>query len=98
MARSVADAAAILTVIAGRDPLDNFTLAQPPVVPDFSQALNASALQGARLGIPRLFQGTNPNILAAFNASIQIIKDLGATIGMSNILQNPFHISQTYIY
>ncbi|KAL5513933.1 hypothetical protein ACEPAG_2694 [Sanghuangporus baumii] len=80
LTRSVADAAAILTVIAGRDPLDNFTLAQPEPVPDFSQALNVSALQGIRLGIPRLFQGSDPNILAAFNASVEIIRGLGATI------------------
>ncbi|KLO18977.1 amidase signature enzyme [Schizopora paradoxa] len=78
--RSVADAAAILTVIAGRDPLDNFTLAQPEPVPDFSKALNPFALKGARLGIPRSFQGSDPNIIAAFNASVEIIKSLGATI------------------
>lgn len=81
MTRSVADATAILTVIAGRDPLDNFTLAQPETVPDFTQALNASALNGARLGIPRLFQSNDPNIMAAFNASVEIIRGLGATIG-----------------
>ncbi|KAI5117586.1 hypothetical protein M0805_004581 [Coniferiporia weirii] len=78
--RSVADAAAILSVIAGRDPLDNFTLAQPEIVPDYSKALDINALKGTRLGIPRLFQGTDPNILAAFNASVEIIKGLGATI------------------
>ena len=83
MTRSVADAAAILTVIAGRDPLDNFTLAQPETVPDFSQALKANALQGARLGIPRLFTGNDPNIIEAFNASVEIIRGLGATIGKS---------------
>lgn len=83
MTRSVADAAAILTIIAGKDPLDNFTLAQPERVPDFSKALDVDALKGARLGIPRLFQGTDPNILAAFNASVDIIKELGATIGTS---------------
>ncbi len=80
--RSVADAAAILTVIAGRDPLDNITLAQPEPVPDFSKALNLHSLKGARLGIPRLFQGTDPNIIAAFNASVEIIKGLGAIIGL----------------
>ena len=53
MARSVADAATILSIIAGRDPRDNFTLAQPPVVPDYTKALDAGALQGARLGVPR---------------------------------------------
>ncbi|KAA1474558.1 amidase signature enzyme [Dentipellis sp. KUC8613] len=80
MARSVADAAAILTIISGRDPLDNFTFAQPPVVPDFSKALKPNGLKGVRLGVPRLFQGSDQNVIAAFNASIEIIKGLGATV------------------
>ena len=80
MCRNVADAATILSVIAGPDPLDNFTLVQPMPVPDFSQALKRNALKGARLGVPRLFQGGDPNIIASFNASLEIIKELGATI------------------
>ncbi|TFY52700.1 hypothetical protein EVG20_g10439, partial [Dentipellis fragilis] len=80
MARSVADAAAILTIISGRDPLDNFTSAQPPAVPDFSKALKPDGLKGVRLGVPRLFQGSDQNVIAAFNASIEIIRGLGATV------------------
>ena len=80
MCRSVADAATILSVIAGPDPLDNFTLVQPEPVPDFSKALNPNALKGVRLGVPRLFQPQDVNIIAAFNASLEIIKGLGATI------------------
>ncbi|KAI0672174.1 amidase signature enzyme [Trametes maxima] len=81
MARSVADAAAVLSAIAGRDPRDNFTLAQPPVVPDYTKALRADGLKGVRLGVPRkFFSRTNANIVAAFNASLDIIRGLGATI------------------
>ena len=80
MCRNVADAATILSVIAGRDPLDNVTLAQPEHVPDFTKALNRNALNGVRLGVPRLFLPPDANIVAAFNASLEIIKGLGATI------------------
>ena len=80
MCRSVADAATILTVISGRDPLDNFTLAQPTVVPDYTKALRKDALKGVRLGVPRGFFPGNQNIVAAFNASIEIIRGLGATV------------------
>ncbi|KAI9437951.1 amidase signature enzyme [Lactarius indigo] len=80
MARSVADAAVILTAIAGRDPLDNFTLAAPARVPDFSKALRKGALQGVRLGVPRLFLSGDPNIDRAFNASLVTLAKLGATI------------------
>ena len=48
MTRSVADAAVLLSVIAGKDPNDNFTHAQPAIVPDFSKALNKGALKGKR--------------------------------------------------
>jgi amidase len=80
MCRSVADAAVILSVIAGLDPLDNYTLVQPEPVPDFTKALQKHALKGVRLGVSRLFQGKDVNILAAFNASLEIMKELGATI------------------
>lgn len=80
MCRSVADAATILTIIAGQDPLDNFTLVQPPAVPDFTKALNKDALKGARLGVPRGIVSRNVNIARAFNASLEIMKSLGATI------------------
>ena len=80
MVRSVADAAAIMTVIAGRDLLDNFTFAQPEKVPDYMQALRHDALQGVRLGVPRLFMPEDKNIVAAFNASLDVIRRLGATV------------------
>ena len=80
MSRSVADAATILTIIAGRDPLDNFTLAQPLLVPDFTKALNPHALKGVRLGVARQFAGRSAPVLTAFNESLDIIRGLGATI------------------
>ncbi|KAI0649775.1 amidase signature enzyme [Trametes meyenii] len=81
MARSVADAAAILSVIAGRDPRDNFTLAQPPTVPDYTKALNASALRGARVGVPRKFVALLDDArVAAFNASLDTLRAQGATV------------------
>ncbi|KAF9442738.1 amidase signature enzyme, partial [Macrolepiota fuliginosa MF-IS2] len=53
MTRSMTDAAIVLSVIAGKDPNDNFTLAQPDVVPDYTKALNKNALRGKRIGVPR---------------------------------------------
>ena len=62
--RSVADAAAILSVIAGPDPLDNFTLVQPFPVPDFSKALNTLFLPGCsewRAGQGQRWQSVFPS-------------------------------------
>lgn len=79
--RSVEDAALLLSAIArGPDPLDNYTLAQPRPVPDYAKALNKHALRGVRLGVPRKFQGTDENIIKAFNASIEVIRGLGAEV------------------
>ncbi|CDO76779.1 hypothetical protein BN946_scf184978.g8 [Trametes cinnabarina] len=83
MARSVTDAAVILSIIAGRDPRDNFTLAQPPTVPDYTKALDATALRGARLGVPRKFLALtdlDDVRVAAFNASLDTMRAKGATI------------------
>ncbi|KAI0265284.1 amidase signature enzyme [Gloeopeniophorella convolvens] len=80
MARSVADAAMILSIISGRDRLDNLTLGQPDPVPDFTKALRPGGLRGVRLGVPRRFLGKSLAINAAFNASIEVLKHLGAIV------------------
>jgi amidase len=80
------DAAIVLSIIAGRDPNDNFTFAQPPVVPDFTQALNKDALKGKRIGVPRRVFLNNsitrndPSVNVAFEQALDVIKSLGATV------------------
>ncbi|TFY69349.1 hypothetical protein EVJ58_g456 [Rhodofomes roseus] len=81
MCRSVADCAAILSVIAGRDPHDNYTLNQPETVPDYTKALKKDGLRGARLGVLRkVLHGVDANIMIAFNKALEDMKALGATI------------------
>ncbi|RPD68054.1 amidase signature enzyme [Lentinus tigrinus ALCF2SS1-7] len=88
MTRSVADAAVVLSIIAGPDQRDNYTLAQPPVVPDYTKALNANALRGVRLGVPRQlfrvnasgFPVLDEHEIAAFNASLDTLRALGVTV------------------
>ncbi|KAJ7215196.1 amidase signature enzyme [Mycena rebaudengoi] len=86
MTRSIADAALVLSIIAGKDPNDNFTLAQPDKVPDFTKALNKNALKGKRIGVPRhvflndSISGNDPSINIAFEKALLVIKSLGATI------------------
>ncbi|EPS41370.1 hypothetical protein H072_4730 [Dactylellina haptotyla CBS 200.50] len=84
MARTVKDAAYILTAIAGVDPYDNYTSAIPfPAVPEYWKHLQRSSFQGAKIGIPRIAitaSSTNGPVLTAFNASVEIIKKLGAEI------------------
>ncbi|KAF8188069.1 amidase signature enzyme [Pholiota molesta] len=84
--RSMTDAAIVLSIIAGRDPNDNFTLAQPSVVPDFTKALNKHALKGKRIGVPRRvflndsISGNDPFVNVVFEQALKTIRGLGATV------------------
>ena len=56
MARTVADAVAVLEVIVGQDPADPVTFESEGRVPEnYRQFLDADALQGARIGVLRQF-------------------------------------------
>jgi hypothetical protein len=46
----------------------------------FAKALKSDALKGVRLGVPRLSQPQDNNMVAAFNASLETVKELGVTI------------------
>ena len=53
MARTVKDAAYVLQAIAGKDPLDNYTLAEPfDTPPDYVAACNFSSLKGPESAYP----------------------------------------------
>lgn len=86
MTRSIADAAIVLSIIAGPDPNDNFTLAQPSPVPDFTKALNKNALKGKRIGVPRRvflndsITGNDPFVNQVFEQALDTIRSLGATV------------------
>jgi amidase len=81
MARTVADAAALLNVLAGYDPEDPATLPlrdHPP--PDFRMALRLNALQGVRVGVLREYAGFNDDTDARFEQALGTLRALGAVI------------------
>ena len=81
MTRTVADAAALLTVIAGVDPRDDATTRAPQRAPiDYTTALDANALKGARIGIARNMAGFHPDVDAAFERAITALRAAGATL------------------
>src|SRR5262249_57820792 len=60
MTRTVADAAALLTVMAGSDASDDATRDADAHAADYTRHLDRNALQGARLGVVRSqFPGRN---------------------------------------
>lgn len=86
MCRSVADAAIILSVIAGKDARDPFTDEQPDALPDYTAALGHPTLQGVRIGVPREaimsedWVKDYPGIIPAFEEALEVLKGLKATI------------------
>jgi len=82
MARTVADAAALLEVLAGVDPDDAATAAAGrPGALDLTAALDPDGLRGARIGVARKdFFGYHPGADRLAEQALQVMKDLGATV------------------
>ncbi len=81
MTRSVADAAALLTVIAGYDPDDAATASlkdAPP--PDYRKFLDTGALKGKRIGVVRKLAGFDDGVDAVFNQAVKVLRAQGAIV------------------
>ncbi len=75
----VRDAALLLKVIAGQDPLDSTSLPQP--VPDYTAALTGE-VKGLRIGLPEEYfvAGIQPEVEAAVRAAVAQLESLGAEV------------------
>jgi amidase len=81
MARTVADAAALLAGMVGEDPRDAATRASARRHADYVKALDAGALEGARIGVARKrYFGYSPATDRLIEAAIADMKAQGAAI------------------
>jgi amidase len=92
MARTVADAAALLSVVAGPDPADPDLAAAaeqfPRLVPhsasvDYTQFLDRHGLKGARIGVFRQYfdtPKTDPEVKAVTEQALKTLQQEGATL------------------
>jgi amidase len=81
MARTVADAAALLTAIAGIDKLDPATSRRGrSESPDYTSFLDLNALKGARLGVVRKLFGRNERVAKVMEDAIAAMKKRGAEV------------------
>jgi amidase len=81
MARTVADAAALLGALTGVDPRDQATAASAEHrTADYTTFLNAKALQGARIGVARNMAGFHPTTDAVFERAIDALRTAGAIV------------------
>ena len=81
MARSVRDAAILLTAITGIDAEDPAT-ASAEIHHDYSANLTADGLNGKRIGVLRSYYGagSNPDVEAIYTAAIEALEAQGAEI------------------
>lgn len=89
MARSVRDAALLYEAIAGHDPLDPTSLLAPV------EPCAHGSIAGMRIGIDRAWNahGSDAEVLAATEAMLKVLADLGAKIVDSRVPDTAWHIA-----
>jgi amidase len=80
MTRSVADAAAMLSAMAGSDPLDPATREADAHRTDYLAGLSPDALRGARIGVLRMTRGRSAQTDVVFEAALGALKKAGAVL------------------
>ena len=80
MTRTVADAAALLTVIAGTDPRDPATRDADARKSNYLTALNPAALKGARIGVWSPNKGRSIQADAIFEDALKALRVQGAVL------------------
>lgn len=79
--KTVADAAILLTVLTGSDPLDPATANNPLAGHDFTKDLQENALQGARIGmVASQIPAAGTDNLMLWNAAVAVLQAQGATL------------------
>ncbi|MCJ0825316.1 amidase [Luteimonas sp. 50] len=80
MTRSVADAALLLTAMAGSDASDDATAPSARHATDYSAFLKRDGLAGKRIGVVRKLAGMEPNADRVLEQAIALLRAQGATI------------------
>lgn len=94
--KDVRDAALMLQVIAGHDPLDS-TSADVPV-PDYQKALKFN-LRGMKVGVPMEFfaEGLDPEVELAVRKAIIKLQELKAEIRVISLPMTPYAVATYYL-
>jgi len=79
--RSVADAAAMLNILAGVDPSDPDTeAATGHIAKDYTKYLNKDGIKGKRIGVIRAIVGKDPEVIKVFDKALETLKAQGAEL------------------
>jgi aspartyl-tRNA(Asn)/glutamyl-tRNA(Gln) amidotransferase subunit A len=92
----VRDAAILLGVIAGHDPLDATSSRLP--VPDYSSALS-QPVAGLRVGVPSEYfaEGLDPEVRAAVERAIEQLRQAGCTIKPVSLPHTKYAVPTYYV-
>ena len=95
-ATSVCDAATVLGVLAGKDPLDATSADRP--VPDYTAAVNRP-VTGLRIGVPEEYfgPGLDPEIRAAIERSLDHLRAQGCEIKRISLPHTRYAIPTYYV-
>ncbi len=93
---SVRDAAILLGVISGHDPLDATSSAVP--VPDYTSGLD-NGVKGMRIGVPSEYfaEGLDPEVRQAVENAIDKLRNQGATIQAVSLPHTRYAIPTYYV-
>ncbi len=96
LTRTVADAALLLSVMAGVDSMDSTSVPEP--VPDYLAMLDRD-MKGIRLGLPKEYfiDGMDPEVGKAVRDAVAHFQSLGAEIVDISLPHTPYAIATYYI-
>ncbi|MCX6810727.1 MAG: Asp-tRNA(Asn)/Glu-tRNA(Gln) amidotransferase subunit GatA [Candidatus Berkelbacteria bacterium] len=96
IAKSAADVAIILNIIAGNDPLDSTTVKEK--LPDYTSFLGKD-IKGKKIGIPKEFygQGLSAEVDKILKDAIKKLESLGAEVEEMSLPSTDFAIAMYYI-
>ncbi len=95
-ARSVEDAATVLEVLAGPDPMDATASAEP--VPAYAAGLR-QGVEGLRIGVPAeyLGEGLDPEIRAAVERALHTLRGAGCTVESISLPHTRYAVPTYYV-
>jgi aspartyl-tRNA(Asn)/glutamyl-tRNA(Gln) amidotransferase subunit A len=96
LTKTVRDAAVLLRIIAGRDPMDG-TSANVPV-PDYEQEMNRG-IEGLKIGVPKEYfgDGLDAEVRAAVEAAIDHLRTQGADVVPISLPHTPYAVPTYYV-
>lgn len=96
MTRTVEDAARILQIIAGHDPMDSTS--RPETVPDYLAALTGD-IKGLKIGLPKEYfiDGIEPDVEKAVAEAIAQLENMGAEVKEVSLPHTKYSLPTYYL-